>query len=645
MDSESERAGRQPGLSRRSLLHGVPLALLGGCSAAAPPSPAPAAPPPKRAGPRFALRLRAEQLRNPFWYEANGDRDAARDFWDMNTWERRLSALAGEGYNAVFYVPEPWQQHAWQTFLIRHDEFPEARDLAVEQYDRLIAQVRRIFRRARDLGLKNFLWSYFSVTTPGFARAHGLDREMPLSESVDQRHNPPAKMGWHFGVRNEITRAFTEAAIAEVFKTYPDLDGLCGAVGEALPGRRSTWYREAIAPGLKRCGRKPLFILDDWMLPLEDFVDDVAADPPYENTWVSIKANGEIFTDPEPYPEALRWADEAGKARMPALFQVMNLNIEANFPFNSPKLAYEVVRAFGRSPNCAGYVSWFLGSNPNTLFRHALGHYGKTAEAYSAEPWVALLEQRYGDRAAAEHLLKAFDASARIPADLCAFAWMPQDIGRSQLLMLPYAHWTLDDPRWGHLTSPARGASLLPLRHYAQVVARHGERFRDNSGADYRRNSEHPGSQELIWGLTRYPVTPEAHVRHLRRLGEACAAEADAALRTVKTNREQAEGIRNYMTAYRLLTVYYEQKVLAAVDALVHAFGGGASARADAERHADAALDRYREAITFIWERIDKKRGQIRGRWGSEFTLPELIENEQAERQRLPELFHWPAKS
>ena len=230
MDSESERAGRQPGLSRRSLLHGVPLALLGGCSAAAPPSPAPAAPPPKRAGPRFALRLRAEQLRNPFWYEANGDRDAARDFWDMNTWERRLSALAGEGYNAVFYVPEPWQQHAWQTFLIRHDEFPEARDLAVEQYDRLIAQVRRIFRRARDLGLKNFLWSYFSVTTPGFARAHGLDREMPLSESVDQRHNPPAKMGWHFGVRNEITRAFTEAAIAEVFKTYPDLDGLCGAV-------------------------------------------------------------------------------------------------------------------------------------------------------------------------------------------------------------------------------------------------------------------------------------------------------------------------------------------------------------------------------------------------------------------------------
>ena len=623
-------------------MQGVPLALLAGCSTAAPHAARTAAS--SSSNPRFALRIRAEQLRNPYWYEANGDRDAARDFWDMNAWERMLTTLAGEGYNAVLYMPEPWREHWWQTFLIRHDEFPEARDVPLEQYDRMIAQVRRVFARAHGLGLKNFFWSYFTVTTPAFARAHGMDREMPTSETVDWRHSPAAGTGWHFGVRNEQTRAFTEAAVAEVFKTYADLDGLCGAMGEALPGKRSTWYREAVAPGLKRCGREPLFILDDWMLPLEEFVEDIAAKPPYGNTWVSVKANGEIFSDPEPYPEALRWADEAGRANMPALFQVMNLNIEANFPFNSPKLAWEIVRAFGRCPNCAGYVSWFLGSNPNSLFRHALGYYGTKDEPYSPDPWVAPLEARYGDRSAAEHLLEAYDASARIPADLCAFAWMPQDIGRSQLLMLPYAHWTLEDPRWGYLTSPARAPMLLPLRHYARVVARHGEGFRDNSGADFRRNAEHPGAQELIWGLTRYPVTPEEHMRRIRGHGEKCAAAADAAVVTVKTNREEAERVRDYMTAYRRLTLYYEQKVLAATDALVHAFGGGAGARESAERHADAAVERYREAITFIWERIDHKRGEIRGRWGKQFTLPELIENEVAERKRLPELFHWPTR-
>src|SRR5437867_4489156 len=175
MDGESDHVKPSPGVSRRSLLHGVPLVLLGGCSAAAPPLPAPAAQNPDPARPRFPLRVRAEQLRNPFWYDANGDRDAARDFWDMDSWERILATLAGEGYNAVLYMPEPWQQHAWQTFLIRHDEFPEARDVPLGQYDRLIAHVRRVFARAHGLGLRNFLWSYFSVTTPAFARAHGLD--------------------------------------------------------------------------------------------------------------------------------------------------------------------------------------------------------------------------------------------------------------------------------------------------------------------------------------------------------------------------------------------------------------------------------------------------------------------------------------
>src|SRR4030095_11956502 len=126
---------------------------------------------------------------------------------------------------------------------------------------------------------------------------------------------------------------------------------------------------------------------------------------------------------------------------------------EANFPFNSPRLAQEVIDEFASVSNCVGCVAWFLDSNPNTLFRHALGHYGKTGEPYSPDRWVGVLASRYGDRQAAQHLLRAYDASARIPADLCAFAWLPQDIGRSQILTLPYWHWTLEDPRWGYLTS------------------------------------------------------------------------------------------------------------------------------------------------------------------------------------------------
>jgi len=98
--------------------------------------------------------------------------------------------------------------------------------------------------------------------------------------------------------------------------------------------------------------------------------------------------------------------------------------------------------------NCIGYVAWHLRSNPNWLFRRALGYYGKNPEPYSDEPWVALLEERFGDRRAAQHLLKAFDASARITMEVDALAWTPQDIGHSHQLLLPYSYWTTDEPRW-----------------------------------------------------------------------------------------------------------------------------------------------------------------------------------------------------
>src|SRR5437867_3656680 len=64
-----------------------------------------------RAGPGRPLqvRLRAEQLRNPYWYEEHGQGEEARQFWSQGYWERLLSAVAAEGYNAVLFMPEPWQ--------------------------------------------------------------------------------------------------------------------------------------------------------------------------------------------------------------------------------------------------------------------------------------------------------------------------------------------------------------------------------------------------------------------------------------------------------------------------------------------------------------------------------------------------------
>jgi hypothetical protein len=191
--------------------------------------------------------------------------------------------------------------------------------------------------------------------------------------------------------------------------------------------------------------------------------------------------------------------------------------------------------------------------------------------------------------------LKAYDASARIPAEVTALAWCPHDLGVSHQLMLPYWYWT-----------------------------------------------DHPGAQELIWGLGDYPTTPEAHARKIRHLGEQCWREAEQALKTVKKNKDGATAVFNSMKAYNLLTDYYERKILAAVSALIYSFGGGRENRADAERLADEAVARYETAMHFIWEQIDKKTGNVKARWGGrQWTLPELIENERKERAQLATLFNW----
>jgi len=590
----------------------------------------------------LGVRIGVETLRNPYWYAAQGHQAEAEQFWQKAHWDRVLRGWAAEGYNYVLYWVEPWNKHAWQTFLIRHAEHPEARELTAEQSDKLVKHVAWIFGRAHELGLKNLLFSYFIVTTPAFAKAHGMDRELPVSASVDFRHNLK-DMGYHFGVRNEATRKFTEAAIAELFKTYKDLDGLYGAMGEAVPGKRSTWYREAVVPGLKRSGRNPLFLAASWMQPLDDFLEDMAPKKVYGNTWLAVHSNAEVFTDAKLYPTYARWLE---RADVPAVVEVMHHNFEAGFPFNSPRLAWEVTHECRRFEHCDGVLAWFSRDHPDYLMRRALAYYARNDVPYSDEPWLKVLEERYGDRDAARHFLRAYDASARITPEVGALAWVPHDLSVSRQLRLPYWYWTEADARWSYHASPARGGVLLPPRYYAKVVAQFGEQFRDNSGADGTKNRDHPGAQELMWGLGDYPVTPEAHMRNVRRLGRECLNEAEQALRKVKKNKEEATTVYNYMKAYKLLTDYYERKVLAATSALIWSFGGPESSKREAEKFADEAVERYEVAINFIWEAIDRKTGKIKGKWldGKALTLPELIEREKRERESLPVLFAWPGR-
>ena len=575
-------------------------------------------------------------------------------FWDKEEWERLFRARAQAGYNGIIYGPLDRLQ--WQTYLIRHKEFPEARKLPPNVQEPIIRHVQWIFQTAHKHGLKNFLLFDHIATTPAFARAHGMDKLMPESASVSGTHNYNIlrSVGPHFVVRNELTRAFTEAAIVEVLQLYPELDGFYGEMGEELPGKRSTWYEEAVVPGMKRSGRKPLYIVLNWQMPREDFVQDIARKNVYDNTWLSVMPNGEMFTDAKPYPNYVKWAEEAG---VPTIWGIHMHNFGGGFPHNSPKLAYDMVKEFKKVENSVGFATQMDSTNPNDLFRDGLAYYGTHLdEAYSDERWVAILEQRFGDREAAQHLLNAYNASAQILPEVCAQMWHSTDRFQGPHFGLRYFFFTDQDPRYaGWYTSPSRGTDLIPLRRYAQIVAKFESRHRDNGGQDYTRP---PYAQGVIMGPADYQTTPEAQMRKIRRLGEESLREAETALKTVKKNKGEATEIYNYMKAYKLLADYYERKILAAISALIFGFGGPKEEKGEALRLADEAAELGERALTFIWEKIDKKTGNIlSGRafqplsaspgpassW-KVMTLPDLIAYEKREKEELPTLFKWPSE-
>jgi hypothetical protein len=596
---------------------------------------------PNGANQPLPIRMCMFNLNHPWFYEKAGHKDMADSFWDRRAWEALMTVRAGEGYNAIYWWVNPWTEEPWQSWFIAHNDYPEARVLTDDQFQRVRDQLNWLYGRARELGMKNFQNTQCIVTTKPFAKAHGFKG---VGIEGDFR-------GVEWGDRNELTREFTEKTIAELFQTYDALDGLMCPLGDSLPGKRSTWYGEAIVPGLRRSGRNPICILQTWQLPFEDFMEDIATKDVYPNTWVNVDFNGENITDDRPYPIFARWAERGG---LPTIYEVLDLDFEGNLPFNGPRYAYDIARNLRKVDNCVGFNYW---GDPhrdaeNYLFRKALAYYGQTGDHYSDEPWVMLLTEKFGDVDAAVHFRRAYEISGHITPELCALVWMPICTLEGRQLSLKYWYFSNmgKNIRCGYYNGTARGTEILPVKYYAWVVAELGEQWvnGDRQGSDYTSAS---GEQVYKWELADHPVTPEMHMAKIRHRGAQALAEADLAMKTVKLQHDEAQAVHDYMQAYKLLADYYEKKVLSAISALIYGFGGPVKYRDEAIQMADEVVSLYDLAANFIWDNIDKRSGTLKGFGGWQMgdhppsTIPELIAAEKEERAHLAELFQWPSGS
>lgn len=565
------------------------------------------------------------------------------NFWDCARWADRLRGWGGEGYNAVVWLgPNEFGAAAQGAdhLILRHVEFPEARELPAEENERIISQMKWLFRTAREHGLANYLYTHFVWVTPAFARAHGIDQPMPVSPTVSKFHNQPygPAVYRNCGVVNEDTKRYTGAIFAECTSLYEDLDGFYMDVGECLPGEKTSFYRDAVASGLRRCGRRPRVIALQWQCTMEHFLQNVRPPEVYDHLWLAYHAyNSEQITDAKPYPGLVEWMETTD---LPTVAAIYPANIQ-RFPFNSPRFAFDIIREMKKHGNFRGFLYWeFSPPGLSALFRKALPLYARSADLYREEHWTGLLAEEFGNEESARHFLNAYNISGRIIPEMCALVFGGSDWTKRELRipfhLLRHSHWA---------TSPARGRRLVPIGVYSQYAAAKPETFRNRNGSEY--NLPPLYQQEAVWGSeggSSYDVIPPVHMAAVRAMGEAAHRAAEQGLRAA-VNRVAADRAYAWMEGYRRLSAYYELKVNAAVAALMHMQGRREDDREEALTLGDRALAAYLELARYFQGTLNPLYLELTGQALSESAfnqpLDELVALERGDREKLAEIFNW----
>ena len=571
-------------------------------------------------------------------------------FFNKEYWVSKFVEWNKEHYNSVIWYGAGELTNGEHLF-IRHVKFPEAREISKEENEKIITQMNWLFETSDKYGLKSYLQTQPIFFTEAFAKAHGLDTLSSISPEVGHWHKKGYPNFWpskdkkdkiyNCHIRNELTIEYTKAVFEELLQIYPKLYGFMGFHGEPLPGDRSTFFKEAIAPALKSSGRKPLYIANQWQTPIEGFIKNIASSDIYDNTWLGFHGyNSEQITDAKPYPGAVYWSEET---QLPTVVEIYPAN-QLFFPFNSPKFAYDITCEMKKIPGFKGFIyteRWISGTLLGPLFRKALAYYSSTNEQYNDAPWIKILSEKFGSHESAIHFLKAYDISNKIIPEKDALLYCGGDVMRREL-RIPY-EWFTEDWPWSYMTSPARGGRLVPIKQYVEFVAKYPKDFRDINGSEPNR---YPYYQESIWnseGGSVFNVTPEAHMKKIKQMGIECFNEAENAMKFVKENKEEAQHVYDIMKGYMLLSKYYETKVLSAISASIFAKSAKPEDKKEAIELADKALADYLEFAEFAHNTLDPYYIKLSGAPLSEAGVPilELVELEKKERNELSTIFKW----
>lgn len=469
-------------------------------------------------------------------------------FYDKVWWTHYLDLLVSERYNTLYL----WNGHPF-TSLLKLPKYPEAQEIPTAQLEQNIAMFRWLTAEADKRGIWVLQGFYNIHLSHAFARAH--------------------KIPYHLSKPTPLASEYTRYCISEFIRQYPNV-GLFMTLGEAMgPHYGPEWLSQTIIPGVKegvaelekQVGHpvdEPPIIVRAHATDIEDAM--AAAKPLYSNIDTMWKWNGESLT----------WTNIRGpvKARFQTLIEgsnttIANIHLLSNlepFRWGDPDFIRQTVLNFQRI-GIGGvhvyplrYWDWpFSADNTKPLLQQTdrdwiwYAAWGRYAWNPNRDPqkerayWISRFAERFGNEAAATHLLNAYELSG-----ICAPKLLPRigiTEGNREVFSLGMTMPQLID-----------AARFGPAETLWTGDAPPGERLTDYVANEVNHQPHH--------GETPLGVAAEVDASSAKAV-----AEAEAAAPGITKDQAEYKRIVNDMRAIHALMHFYNAKTQAA--ALVMQFG------------------------------------------------------------------------
>ncbi len=157
-------------------------------------------------------------------------------FFSKDYWIRFLDMMAENRYNTLTL----WSAHPF-PLMVKLDKYPEASDLSQEELETNIQFFRQLFRMTKDRGIDTHIIPWNIHLPRCFAKTHGL---LP------------------YGDDSPLVRDYVKECVKATLQTYPDLTGIGTCPGEEMLNmtseEREEWIRDTYIAGITESGRTPL---------------------------------------------------------------------------------------------------------------------------------------------------------------------------------------------------------------------------------------------------------------------------------------------------------------------------------------------------------------------------------------------------